>query len=497
MILTDMLFGEKNIIFLGNKNLNVNVLGLSYDSRKIKNCYAFFAMNGTNTDGKKYIDEAILKGACVIIIDNKINININVSIVYILVKDMFKFMSRISARFYKYPNKMLTIIGITGTNGKTTITYMIESIFKHCGIKCGVIGTINYRYNNKYIQSINTTPQSLDLYKIMREMVDMGVKYLIMEVSSHSLSLDRVHGINFSTAIFTNLTMEHLDFHKNIKNYFKVKSILFSKLISNRIKNSYAIINADDYYGNQLLQLKINAIIYPYSILNNNKTNWKITNIKQERDYTSFNFLCQKVYIKQIGIYNVYNAVAALIASICNGISLIKAIKGLSKLDSIPGRLEKIDTTYLNYNIFIDYAHTVDALKNVLKTLRKISCRRLITVFGCGGNRDKTKRAIMGKIAVIFSDIVFLTSDNPRFEDPYKIVVDILTGIKQINKINYQIILNREIAIKQAINIAQKGDIILIAGKGHEKYQIIEDKKLYFDDVKIVKDYINIIKKNK
>ncbi|MDR0915443.1 MAG: UDP-N-acetylmuramoyl-L-alanyl-D-glutamate--2,6-diaminopimelate ligase [Endomicrobium sp.] len=492
-----MLLGEEDIILLGNNNTNVNVLGLSYDSRKIKNYYAFFAISGSSTDGKKYIDEAILKGACVIITDSDITVTINTNIIYIVVKDIIKFMSRLSAKFYKHPDKMLTVIGVTGTNGKTTITYMLESIFKYCGIKCGVIGTINYRYNNQAIQSINTTPQSLDIYRIMREMLDTGVSHLIMEVSSHALSIGRVHGISFSTAIFTNLTSDHLDFHKNLQNYFQAKSILFRDLFSTKMKKSFAIINVDDYYGKKLLKLKINAVVQSYSLLNNNITNWKITNIKLDRNYTSFNFLYHKVYIEQIGLYNVYNAVAALIAAICNGVSLMTSIKGLSTLKRIPGRLEQIYNKHLGYYIIIDYAHTIDALKNVLQTIRKISYHRLITVFGCGGNRDKTKRAIMGQLAVNFSDIVFVTSDNPRFEDPYQIISDIITGIKQINKKNYKIVLNRATAIRQAINIANKGDTILIAGKGHEKYQIIADKKLYFDDVKIVKDYIKIIKNNK
>jgi UDP-N-acetylmuramoyl-L-alanyl-D-glutamate--2,6-diaminopimelate ligase len=496
MILKDMLLGEDNIILLGNTDLNINILGLAYDSRQIKCSYAFFAISGYHNDGKKYINEAIIKGACVIITD--VEITINTRVLYIIVKDITKFMSRVSAKFYKHPDKMLTIIGVTGTNGKTTVTYMIESILKNYGIKCGVIGTINYRYDNIELQSINTTPLSLDIYRIMREMVNVGVSYLIMEVSSHALSMGRVHGIYFSTAVFTNLTSDHLDFHNNLTNYFKAKSILFSELINTKVKQRYAIINADDYYGKQLLKLKINAIIHPYSLLNNNKeTNWKITNIKLGRNCTSFNFLCHEVCIKQIGQYNVYNAVAALITTVCNGVPIRKAIEGLSKLNKIPGRLEEITTQHLDYHIFIDYAHSVDALKNVLQTLRKISYRRLITVFGCGGNRDKTKRATMGAIAVNFSDLVFITSDNPRFEDPYKIIADIIKGIKQTNKNNYKIILDRAIAIQQAINIANHRDSILIAGKGHEKYQIVADKKIYFDDAKIVKDYIKIIRQNK
>jgi UDP-N-acetylmuramyl-tripeptide synthetase len=488
-----MLDGEQDILVLGKTNLDIQ--GLAYDSRNIKPKYVFFALKGNYTDGNIYIKQAIHKGACVIVTSERYYTKIekHTTTVYIIVQDILRFMAKMSAKFYNYPDKMLNIIGITGTNGKTTITYMIESIFKNFGINCGVIGTINYRYAGKCINAVNTTPQSLDLYKIMREMVDVGVSDLIMEVSSHALSMGRVYGIEFNTAIFTNLTNDHLDFHTTLNNYFNAKSILFRTFVKKKLqsKNRYAIINADDFYGRKLLKIKMDAEIHPYSILNNNRTNWKITNIKLSKTFTSFNFIYHKVILQQIGLYNVYNAVAALIASICNNIPIRQAIQGIRKLKNIPGRLEQIDTKHIGVKIFIDYAHTVDALKSVLYTLRQLSTGKLITVFGCGGNRDKGKRAIMGRVAASISDFVIITSDNPRFEDPNQIVADIQTGI-QTNKKNYKIILDRADAIKQAITLAKQGDIILIAGKGHEQYQIVKSKKIYFNDIEVVNSILHI-----
>jgi UDP-N-acetylmuramoyl-L-alanyl-D-glutamate--2,6-diaminopimelate ligase len=435
----------------------------------------------------------------VIVVTSKCSIN---TVTQVVVKDIFHFMSIFCAKFYNYPDRELNIIGITGTNGKTTTSYMIESILIKSGIECGVIGTINYRYKNKIIDANNTTPQSLDTYKIMREMVDNDIKYLVMEVSSHALTLGRVYGIDFDIAIFTNLTQDHLDFHKNMDNYFESKSILFRYLGTKTKKNKkYAIINVDDKYGEKLSRIKINAEIGLYSTLEESVADFKAEKIKITSSGSRFDVVFNnekaKISIKHVGLHNVYNALAALTAGIYCGISFMKVVEGLIDSEQVPGRLERIDTKDMGFDVFVDYAHTDDALKNVLKTLKEIDHVRIITVFGCGGNRDRAKRPLMGKVAVEVSDFVFVTSDNPRTEDPNKIILDIEVGIKRAYKGNYKIVIDRNLAIKEAIMMADRGDIVIIAGKGHESYQIMGVEKIHFDDIKVVKKYIDLKKQEK
>jgi UDP-N-acetylmuramoyl-L-alanyl-D-glutamate--2,6-diaminopimelate ligase len=487
MKLKEILY-DMNVIFIGDENKHVT--GVSYDSRTINKNYAFFVL----PKGDKYINEALAKGASVIIAT--LRYNLNATVTQIIVDDIFRFMSIFCARFYNYPDKELSIIGVTGTNGKTTITYMIESIFAKSEIECGVIGTINYRYNGKVIEAINTTPQSLDIYKIMRNMVDRAIKYLVMEVSSHALSLGRVYGIDFNVAVFTNLTREHLDFHKNMNNYFLAKSILFKNLaVGTKYNKKYAVINVDDKYGQKLLKIGIDANIKGYSAVTENIADFKAEDIEITNSESNFDAIFNnekaKVNIKHIGMHNVYNALAALAATVCCGISLYKAVDGLnSKHVVVPGRLERIDIKNLDFDMFVDYAHTDDALKNVLGTIKKMKHKRIITIFGCGGDRDRTKRSLMGKIAVTMSDFVFVTSDNPRTENPDKIILDIEAGIKKVYKTNYKVVADREIAIKKAVMMADKGDILLLAGRGHEIYQIVGTRKIYFSDVKISKKYL-------
>lgn len=488
----------KDEIIIGSSDIEIK--DISYDSRKIEKDSVFFALPGHRTDGKKYINNAIAKGACAIVTDEKVE---DLPITQIIVKDVYKYMTQAAAKFYNNPDKELFIIGITGTNGKTTITYMIESILACAGIKSGVIGTINYRYGDKIFDAPNTTPQSLDIYKIMRDMLDSGIKYLIMEVSSHALALGRVEGIEFDEAVFTNLTQDHLDMHKDMENYFQAKSILFKELgkgIKSNIK--YAIINADDKYGKKLSKINLNCEIKLYSA-KEDKTgiDLKAENIDIGSSESKFDIVFNNekkhIIINQIGLHNIYNALAAIGAVIGCGIPLDKAIEGICKLSKVPGRLEPVDTKNFGFEAVIDYAHTDDALKNVLSALKKIKYKRIITVFGCGGDRDRIKRPLMGKVAVEMSDFVFVTSDNPRTEDPKQIMLDIEVGIKRTGKKNYKVIEDRELAIKEAVIMAEKGDIILIAGKGHETYQIIGNEKIHFNDAEIVKKYIKFREEEK
>jgi UDP-N-acetylmuramoyl-L-alanyl-D-glutamate--2,6-diaminopimelate ligase len=482
----------ENIIVLGD--VNIDVFGVSRDSKAVSKNYAFFALPGHNTNGTKYINEAIKKGACVIINTSKSD---TISAAQIVVDDIFMFMSLFCAKFYNYPDRELNIIGVTGTNGKTTVTYMIESILANAGIECGIMGTINYRYKSKVIEALNTTPPSCDIYKIMRHMVDSGIKHIVMEVSSHALSLGRTYGIDFDIAVFTNLTQDHLDFHKNMNSYFEAKSMLFRGLGTGTKRNKkYAIINIDDEYGQELSKTKIAAEIKLYSTLEKNNADFKAENIEITPCGSKFDLVFNddeaKISIKHIGLHNVYNALAALAASIYCGVTFSKAVEGLKNSKQAPGRLERIDTVGTSFDVIIDYAHTDDALKNVLQAIKKIKPKRIITVFGCGGDRDRTKRPLMGRVAVEMSDFVFVTSDNPRTEDPNKIILDIEVGIKKAYKTNYKVVADRQEAIKEAVIAADKDDIILIAGKGHEDYQIIGAKKIHFNDIEVAKKYIEL-----
>lgn len=482
----------KNII----GNTDIDIKGLSYDSRTVSKDYIFFALNGAHTNGTEFADQAISKGAVCIISETEIK---NRKCTNIIVDDVLGTMSKISAKFYDYPDKKLTIIGVTGTNGKTSITYMTESLLKSFNIDIGVIGTISYRYANVVIDAPNTTPQSLDLYKMMAEMVEAKIKYLIMEVSSHSLVLGRVAGIEFDIAVFTNLTQDHLDFHKDMNNYFNAKKMLFYSLTTNLKNNKkFAIINTDNIYGKKLLEdTNITANKISYSTSSKNSSLFCLAkDILLNSDGSRFNlessFGNAQVNVNQIGLHNIYNILAVICICISIGIDLKRVIENLQIMTGAPGRLEKIKSNK-NFSVIVDYAHTDDALKNVLSAIKNLNPAKIITVFGCGGNRDKTKRPKMAKVACNMSDFVFITSDNPREEDPVEITKDVEAGAKEINKTNYKVVIDRKEAIKEAIASANKNDVVLIAGKGHENYQIIGRTKIHFDDREIAFETLNKI----
>lgn len=478
-------------------NTNIEITGLSYDSRKVSSGDIFFALNGAHTNGIEFAAQAVSKGAVCIVSDTKIN---NCKCTNLVVDDVVSCMSKISAKFYDYPDKKLTVIGVTGTNGKTSITYMTESIFKRLNIDIGVIGTISYRYADVVIDAPNTTPQSLDLYKMMAEMVKLGIKYLIMEVSSHSLVLGRVAGIEFDIAVFTNLTQDHLDFHKNMDNYFNAKKILFSSLSVNLKNNKkFAIINSDDFYGKQLLEdSNITANKISYSVSSKNSSLFcSAKNVLLNSTGSCFNlessFGNAQININQIGLHNIYNILAVFCICVSVGLEFDKIVNCLKEISGAPGRLERVKGSK-DFSVIVDYAHTDDALKNVLSAIKNLNPAKIITVFGCGGNRDKTKRPKMAKVACSMSDLVFITSDNPREENPEEIIKDIVVGAKEINKTNYKVIVDRKEAIKQAIESANKNDVVLIAGKGHENYQIIGRTKIHFDDRETASEILKIFR---
>ncbi len=475
---------------------DVDIKGLSYDSRKISDGYIFFALSGAHTDGAKFIDDAVSKGAVCIISSVKIS---NCKVANIVVEDIVKTMADIAAKFYDYPDKKLFIIGVTGTNGKTSITYMLESILKKLNIDIGVIGTITYRYANTVIDAPNTTPQSLDLFKMMSDTVNAKIKYLIMEVSSHSLVLGRVLNIEFDAAVFTNLTQDHLDFHKNMENYFNAKKILFEGL-KNNFKNNkkFAIINTDDFYGKKLFDNEnIPAEKISYSTKDKNGDIFACAeeislNSKESSFVIDSSFGRGKVTVNQIGLHNIYNLLAVFCICTAMGIEFNKIIENFKYITGAPGRLEKVPSGK-DFTVIVDYAHTDDALKNVILALKNLNPVRIITVFGCGGNRDKTKRPLMAKTACSLSDFVFITSDNPREENPADIIKDVEQGAIEVNKNNYRIVVDRKQAIYEAVKFAKSGDVILVAGKGHENYQIIGTKKIHFDDKETSTEILNNI----
>ncbi|WP_138202580.1 UDP-N-acetylmuramoyl-L-alanyl-D-glutamate--2,6-diaminopimelate ligase [Haloimpatiens lingqiaonensis] len=465
-------------VLQGNDDLEIN--SIQYDSRKIQKGDVFFCIKGFNVDGHKFISSALQKGASAIVCEEYVEETIDNATV-IKVEDGRKALALCSANFYGRPAEKMKIIGITGTNGKTTSAFMIKSILEEAGYKVGLIGTIANYIGNEKLHSERTTPESLELHELFKKMVDKGVHYCVMEVSSHSLSLNRVYGVKFCQGIFTNLTQDHLDFHKTFENYYGAKLELF--------KNSAnAIVNIDDSYGEKILS-DVNNRKLTYGIHKN--ADIKAEHIEIHPRGAQFKILYGDIYenidLQIPGNYNVYNALGSAAACLNEGIDINKVIKGLNKVQ-VPGRCEIVTKQYnLGFDVIVDYAHTPDGLQNILETAREFTKGRLISVFGCGGDRDKTKRPIMGEIGAGLSDVAIITSDNPRTEDPDKIIEDIVRGI---TKENYIVIADRREGIKKAMEIAKKGDVIVVAGKGHEDYQVLKNETIHFDEREVIAEIV-------
>ncbi len=469
-------------------SLETEITGIAYDSRKVEAGNIFVALKGLKDDGKNYIQEVKEKGAVAIATEEKIDTPLPL----ILVSDCRLALAQLAANFYGHPSEELLLIGVTGTNGKTTVTYLIESILNSAGEKTALLGTINYRIGKEVFSSGLTTPESADLQRILAEIREKNIKNVIMEVSSHALSQKRIYGCNFDIAIYTNLSPEHLDFHQTMENYFLAKTKLFTEMSSGVKKNfpKFAIINLDCPWGEKIIDL-VKIPVITYSI--KKKSDFRADEIKLEEKGISFILTTPQgkysVYLPLLGKYNISNALAALAATNALGIDLEKIIPALGRVNSIPGRLERIDLGQ-PFAIVVDYAHTPDALKNVLVTLGELKKGQIITVFGCGGDRDRSKRPLMGEIAAQLSDKVIITTDNPRSEKPEKIALDIEVGIRRIGKDNYQVILDRKEAIKEALLRAGADDLVLVAGKGHENYQIFAGHTIHFSDKEVVAELL-------
>lgn len=477
-----------------DKNFDFKINELRYNSNDVVQNDIFFAIKGLKTDGNKYIPKAFEKGAKAVFTDA--SAGIADPRIY-KVSDCRKMMAQVSNAFYGFPSQKMKMIGVTGTNGKTTITSLINHVLQFAGKKTGLIGTNGNYINKRFIKTEHTTPESIDLNKLLAEMADEGVEFVTMEVSSHSLSLHRVYEIDFDIVLFTNLTPEHLDFHGSMEEYFKAKKILFDSLkrINKKGNRTSAIYNCNDEYGEKIVNsTEGERIAYGFGC-----GTYTAQNLKMDFDGMSFEVLVprngeeiDKINIKTrlTGRFNVYNILAAIAALKAAGIKYKKITDALREFKPVDGRFNQIQLSN-NAAAVIDYSHTPDSLLKALTTIREIlnenkSKGKIITVFGCGGNRDKAKRPMMGKIASENSNEIVITSDNPRDEEPTDIIEDIKSGI---TKDNYTIEENRELAIKKAVSLSSKGDVILVAGKGHETYQEIKGVKYHLSDKEIVEKY--------
>lgn len=464
-------------------NTEIDIDKICYDSRKVSENCVFVCIVGFETDGHKYIKDAIKAGACAIVVEDGSEIpEIPENITVITSCNTRKMLAKMSAEFFDNPQKKLKMIGVTGTNGKTTVTTLLKSILEFKGKKVGLIGTNANYINGKELPAERTTPESYELFELLAQMVKENVEYVVMEVSSHSLDLDRVYGIEFLVGTFTNLTQDHLDFHKTMENYKNAKKKLFAM-------SQNAVINADDEAGKEYTK-DISSSLLTYSV--DGVAKLKAKEIKISARGVIFDLEYEgKSYKVRLGIpgkFSVYNALAALGTAMALGISVESIIEALTFAKGVMGRCETVYTN-TDYTVIIDYAHTPDGLQNIISTVREFCDGRIITLFGCGGDRDRSKRPVMGKVAASLSDYCVVTSDNPRTENPTKIIEDIMIGVNETD-CPHIIIENRREAIGYALSFAKRGDCVLLAGKGHETYQIIGKTKNHFDEREVIKDFL-------
>ena len=460
------------------------VESIAYDSRRVQRNGLFVALRGEKNDGHEFIGQAIENGASVIVAEREEK---NPRATCLLVENTRTALADLAATFYGLPARRLKLAAVTGTNGKTTTTFLIKHICEKAGLRCGLIGTVRYEIGERVLPAARTTPESLDLQELLAQIANAGCRAAAMEVSSHALTQERVRGLEWDVAVFTNLTQDHLDYHGTMKNYFESKAKLFAQLAQQQKKRKpVAVVNMDDYYGEQLLDkidTKISLITFGMGV----RADFRASNYRMEFGGTSYQLDARgKSYLVRlplIGRFNVANSMAALAAANALGLNLREAVLSLGKSPQVPGRLEMVPAKR-QFQVFVDYAHTPDALLNVLKTLRQLEPGRLIVVFGCGGDRDRQKRPLMGRIADQNADYSIITSDNPRKEDPNAIISEIEKGF---GSDRYEKVAGRAEAIARAIALAQPRDIILIAGKGHETYQEFADHTVPFDDIQVAR----------
>src|SRR6184192_1740448 len=460
------------------------VENIAYDSRRVQRHTMFVALRGEKTDGHQFIGHAIDKGASVIVADREQK---DPRVTCLIVENTRTALADFSATFYGHPARKLKLAAVTGTNGKTTTTFLIKHICESGGLRCGLIGTVRYEIGERLLPAIRTTPESLDLQELLAQIAGAGCKAAAMEVSSHALAQNRTRALEWNVAVFTNLTQDHLDFHGTMENYFDAKLKLFRGLADQKRKRKpVAIVNIDDRYGQQLLD-KIDKRVAVVTYGMGTRANFRASNYRAEFSGTYYQLDAHgKSYLVRlplIGRFNVTNSLAALAAADALGINLRNAVFSLAKSPQVPGRLELVPAKR-QFQVFVDYAHTPDALGNVLKTLRELEPQRLVVVFGCGGDRDRQKRPLMGEMVDQHADYAIITSDNPRKEDPGAIIAEIEKGYRSTH---YEKIVDRMAAISRAIALARPRDIVLIAGKGHENYQVFADHTVPFDDIQVAR----------
>ncbi|WP_066252585.1 UDP-N-acetylmuramoyl-L-alanyl-D-glutamate--2,6-diaminopimelate ligase [Neobacillus drentensis] len=467
------------------KGEDVEITSIENDNRKVQNGSLFICIKGYTVDGHDFAEAAVKNGAAAILAERPIALDVPV----ILVKDTTRAMAVLADTFYGQPTKKLHLIGITGTNGKTTTSHLIEKIMVDAGQRTGLIGTMYTKIAEETIETKNTTPESLTLQKTFQQMVDRGVETAVMEVSSHALDLGRVHGCDYDVAVFTNLTQDHLDYHKTMDEYKRAKSLLFAQLGNtfNHQNPKFAILNADDQ-ASEMYRRATAAHIVTYGI--DMKADIQAKDIQMTSSGTSFNLIIETeiypVQMQLIGKFSVYNVLASIAASFVSGIEINQIIKSIESVEGVSGRFELVNAGQ-DFTVIVDYAHTPDSLENVLKTIQHIAKKKVFVIVGCGGDRDRTKRPLMAQIACKWATDPILTSDNPRSEDPLAILKEMEAGVKGGK---YKIIPDRKEAITTAIQQASKDDVVLIAGKGHETYQIIGNLVHDFDDRLVAREAI-------
>ena len=471
----------KNLIECGGNIGETEITGITCDSRQIKPGYAFVCIKGTKSDGHDYAEAAVKSGAAAIICERDLKLDCQV-----ITDNTHAAYADMCAAWFGNPADSLRLFGVTGTNGKTSVTYMLKKIFEKAGYKVGLIGTIQNMIGDEVIAAHNTTPNAYELNSLFALMKAKGCAVVIMEVSSHALDQLRVYRLDFEVAMFTNLTQDHLDYHITMENYLEAKKKLFKMCRT-------AVINSDDSYAQKLTE-GLDCKTVTYSTGNDSTYSAKAINYRPasvEYEFVSDTDICH-IKVATGGKFTVYNSLCAAVCAVEAGISITTAAEALAELNGVKGRAESVPTGR-DFTIIIDYAHTPDGLKNILSTFRECKKNRLIVVFGCGGDRDKTKRPIMGSIAEHFADYVIVTSDNPHTEDPGEIIKDILAGMKN-SAVPVKVIENRTEAIKFAVSIAEKDDIIVLAGKGHETYQILGTGTIHLDEREIVAEALEELK---
>jgi UDP-N-acetylmuramoyl-L-alanyl-D-glutamate--2,6-diaminopimelate ligase len=467
------------------KGEDLEITSIENDNRKVQKGSLFICIKGYTVDGHDFAESAVKNGAAAILAERPLSLDVPV----ILVKDTTRAMAVLADTLYGQPTKKLHLIGITGTNGKTTTSHLIEKIMVDAGQKTGLIGTMYTKIAEKTIETKNTTPESLTLQKTFQQMVEAGVNTAVMEVSSHALDLGRVHGCDYDVAVFTNLTQDHLDYHKTMDEYKRAKSLLFAQLGNtfDHHKPKFAVLNADDP-ASDMYSRSTAAHVITYGI--DNKADIQAKNIQMTSSGTHFNLFVETekfpIQMQLIGRFSVYNVLASIAASLVSGVEINEIIKSIESVEGVSGRFELVNAGQ-DFTVIVDYAHTPDSLENVLKTVQHFAKKRIFVIVGCGGDRDRTKRPLMAQIACQLATDPILTSDNPRSEDPLAILKEMEVGVAGEK---YKIIPDRKEAIHTAIQQATAGDVILIAGKGHETYQIIGNVVHDFDDRLVAREAI-------